>query len=195
MTPITVFIHHQKGRRPSRSEWRVIVEEMIESATGSPANLLFDDLGRPYINHPNISISYAHTKDTVVLALVQNDAEIGLDAEDESRINEIQEIRESAFSHEERYPATADLVSNWCLKEAAVKMYGRGFHDHNPVEVVISTENSFFSARVQNNEIAKGHFEIIKKGSLIIAICSDRKFSPRVKYWNEPIGIGAKDDA
>ena len=195
MTPISVFIHHQKKRHPSRGEWRVLVKEMIESVTDSPVDLLFDGLGRPYIDHPNVSISYAHTKDAIALALAQGSVEIGLDVEDASRIDEIQEIRESAFSHKEQYPTTTDLVSNWCLKGAAVKMYGRGFHDHNPVEVVMSSKNSLFSARVRNKEIENGGFEVIKKESPIMAICSDRRFSLHIKYWDEPIEIGAKDDA
>lgn len=195
MTHVNILIYNHKKPQPSRSEWRAIVRKMVESTTGSPTKLLFDDLGKPYLDNPKISISYSHTKDTLALALVQGDIEIGLDIEKESRIDEIQQIQKFAFSQGEQYAIKTDLVSNWCLKEAAVKMSGRGFRDYDPAEVVILTENSSFSAKVQNHEITRGYFRIIKNGSLIMAVCSDQEFSTHVKYWWRSMAGRVKNDA
>lgn len=130
--PITVLIHHQEQRSLSRDEWRGIVEKMIESIVNSPVTLSFDKPGRPYIDYPGAVISYSHTKDTLVLAFARSGIEVGIDAEIESRASDIKEIRDTAFSEEERYPPESDLISNWCLKEAAMKMTGRGFYDYDP---------------------------------------------------------------
>lgn len=195
MTHATILICHHKNRQPSRSEWRAIVKKMVESTIGSPVKLLFDDLGKPHLDNPKISISYSHTKDTLALAFVQGDIKIGLDIEKASRIDEIQQIQKFAFSQGEQYAITTDLVSNWCLKEAAVKMYGRGFRDYDPAEVVILTENSSFSANVQNHEITRGYFRIIKKGSLIMAVCSDQELSTHVKHWRESMVGRVKNDS
>ena len=195
MTHVNILIYNHKKPQPSRSEWRTIVKNMIESVTRSPAKLLFDSLGKPHLDNPKISISYSHTKNTLALALVQDDVRIGLDIERASRMSEIQQIQKFAFSREEQYTTAADLVSNWCLKEAAVKMSGQGFYDYDPVEVAIFTENSSFSAKAQNHEITRGYFKVIKGGSLTMAICSDQKFSVCINYWQGPITEGAKDDA
>lgn len=184
--PVTVLVCQQIGKGTSRSEWRSIVRKMIESIVKSPVTLSFDELGKPSINHPDIAISYSHTKDTLVLALTHKNVEIGIDAEDESRISDIKEIKDTAFSENESYPLEAGLVSNWCLKEAVVKMHGRGFYDHSPREVTVSTSDQSFSARVFGKEIIRGYFEVIKKESLIMAICSNKEFSLTVKSWHEP---------
>ena len=170
----------------SRNEWRSIVGKMIESAIGQPVVLSFDEPGKPSINHPNTAISYSHTKDTLVLALTHNDVKIGIDAENESRVSDIEEVQDVAFSENELYPPETDLLSNWCLKEAAVKMHGRGFYDHNPRDIVISTDGRSFNASVLGEEIARGYFETIKEGSLVMAICSNKEFSSTVEYWHEP---------
>lgn len=192
MIPVTILISRQKQHTPSRSEWRDIVNKMIKHSTDSSAELSFDDLGKPYIDHPDIAISYSHTKDTLIVAFAHSGANIGVDAENTSRMNDISELRDTAFSKEERYPAKSDLISNWCLKEAAVKMYGRGFHDYDPADIAISAENALFNARVHNREIIKGHFKIIHEEQLVVAICSDKKFSPHIKYWSEISGAGVK---
>ena len=127
--PVTILICQQVGQNMSRNEWRSIVGKMIESAIGQPVVLSFDEPGKPSINHPNTAISYSHTKDTLVLALTHNDVKIGIDAENESRVSDIEEVQDVAFSENELYPPETDLLSNWCLKEAAVKMHGRGFYD------------------------------------------------------------------
>lgn len=183
---MTVLVCQQIGKGTSRSEWRSIVRKMIESIVKSPVMLSFDELGKPSINHPDTTISYSHTKNTLVLSLTHNNVKIGIDAEDESRIGDVKEIKDTAFSENESYPLEAGLVSNWCLKEAVVKTHGRGFYDHNPGEIIISTNDQFFSARVSDVEITRGYFEVIKKESLIMAICSNKEFSPTVKYWHEP---------
>jgi phosphopantetheinyl transferase len=194
-TPVAVLVCQQIGKDTSRSEWRSIVVEMIESIVKSPVILSFDELGKPSINHPDTSISYSHTKGTLVLALTHNNVKIGIDAEDESRISDINEIKNTAFSENELYPLKSDLVSNWCLKEAAVKMCGRGFYDHNPGEITMSTSGQFFSACVFGKEIIRGYFEIIKEGPLVMAICSNKRFSPTIKYWKEPNKVEIRNAA
>lgn len=183
---VTVLVYRHIRQGTSRSEWRSIVRKMIESIVKSPVTLSFDELGKPSINHPDIAISYSHTKDTLVLALTHNNVKIGIDAEDESRIGDVKEIKDTAFSENESYPLEAGLVSNWCLKEAVVKTHGRGFYNHSPREVTVSTSDQSFSARVFGKEIIRGYFEVIKEESLIMAICSNKEFSPTVKYWHEP---------
>lgn len=85
MTHVNILIYNHKKPQPSRCEWRTIVKNMIESVTRSPIKLLFDSLGKPYLDNPKISISYSHTKNTLALALVQDDVRIGLDIERASK--------------------------------------------------------------------------------------------------------------
>lgn len=193
--PVTILVYRQVGQNISRIEWRSTVVRMIESVVKSPVVLSFDEPGKPNIDYPDTAISYSHTKDTLVLALAHKNVEIGIDAENELRISDIKEVKDVAFSERESYPLEADPVSNWCLKEAAVKMHGRGFYDHNPGEIIMSTSGQSFSARVFDKEIIRGYFEVIKKGSLIMAICSNKEFSPIITYWYEPNKVEARNAA
>lgn len=177
----TIYVYRPIYRSNiSRERYRFIVSQLLKVYLG--LNLMpdikFDRCGKPYVDDKyGISFSYSHSSTCLALAIVSKINYVGIDTEPLERECEIEEIRRIAFSSEElRLKEVDSYVSRWCLKEAAVKMYGRGFLDADPHEFTCITQsNSTLKFAMRGEIIARGFYKIFYNNYDVISVCSTGK--------------------
>lgn len=166
------------GPIPSRTKCRRLVEQTLRghlSASKKP-KLVFDSYGKPTLeNFEHIAFSYAHSQTQLVIVVHPSARAVGVDTESLSRLEDLYEIRDIAFSATEG----KDLSGNgyavaWCRKEAAVKQLGKGFRDADPSDVIVKTSNQSYTLCVGNDEVQKGYYFDIILGNDVVVICADK---------------------
>jgi phosphopantetheinyl transferase len=173
----TIYIYRQTHKYISRKEYRRIVSLILKAYLGLKfrPDILFDKCGKPYVDDKyGIDFNYSHSSTCLALAIVSKINHVGIDTEPLDRECEIEEIRRIAFSSEElRLRQVDSYVSRWCLKEAAVKMYGRGFLDADPREFTCTTQsNSTLKLAMRGEIIARGFYKIFYNNYDAISVCS-----------------------
>lgn len=161
---------------PSREESRMIVERILANfAHKNTATLTHDELGKPSIvDEQDLSISYAHSKSCLVLAVGESSAALGVDTESPQRSEEIAGLKELAFSaYEQEKINEKDYVFMWCLKEAAVKQLGTGFRYADPSQYSIETLSKSYKISLDNKYIFRGYFIDTQLHNQTIVLCSE----------------------
>lgn len=177
----TIHIVSFKGySAPGREASRMLVECVLSDdlPAETPTRLSFDGYGRPFLDGVNdLSISYAHSPTSLVIALQHsvNSSGIGVDTEPTSRLSDLVDMKDYAFSSAEKVLLTNDnqLVNAWCLKEAAVKRLGTGFRNFNPTELTILSNGKSYKLYSGNKKIHEGFFNDINLDGEIIVLCAD----------------------
>lgn len=161
---------------PTRSESRMIVERTLSKFLGEKATLTYDEFGKPsLLGKDSPSISYAHSKTCVVIALDYSSEAIGIDTEPKKRLEEIIELKEPAFSdYELKNLNKKDYLFSWCIKEAAVKQLGTGFRNADPSQFSIEINGKSYKISLDNNPIFQGYFLDISLDENHIVVCSNR---------------------
>jgi len=167
-----------EGSVPNRAECRRLVEQTLRGhlPSSKKPKLIFDSYGKPTLkNFEHIAFSYAHSQTQLVIAVHPSAHAVGVDTEPLSRLEDLYELRDIAFSAAEGKDLSGNgYVLAWCRKEAAVKQLGKGFRDANPSDVIVKTSNQSYTLCVGNDEVQKGyHFDIIL-GSDVVVICTDK---------------------
>lgn len=162
------------GFCPSREQCRQIVCKMLELELDCGfIELKYDISGRPSIRNSEKFISYSHSSSLLVLALANNP--VGVDTESCDRKSELFSLRNIAFSDNENVKME-DVLLVWCLKEAALKMIGKGFLDSDPNELSVSIladdNDEFVLSNNYSQIIAAGNYNSITYNGNIVVVCS-----------------------
>ena len=179
---LTIFaIYFDGTSTPSRDECRTIVEHILrEYVSGNQSiKLLFDDYGKPFVENNNrLSLSYAHSRKYLVIAISPSGENIGIDTEPSDRLDEILELKDSAFSSAELAGLIgADYVNHWCIKEAAVKRLGKGFRIADPSHISIKTNDKSYKLYLDDTEMQNGYFVSVILGENSIVICANESIN------------------
>jgi phosphopantetheinyl transferase len=161
-------------REQSRSAVTQIIKEYL--STDSNVFLDFDSYGKPYIrDHEELMISYTHSKTLLVVALCRSMTGIGIDTENTSRLQDIRDMQKFAFSTSEISNLNdSELITLWCLKEAAVKRLGTGFRDAEPAEFTVKKSGKSYTLYLGNDEKQTGHFINMSFGEDAIVVCVNK---------------------
>lgn len=108
-----------QSRRMEHLAWRRIVRREL----GRGVSIDYNDVGAPVVDTPATSISVAHSREVVAVAIAEG--RVGVDVESTERSFERAQSRymsegESALSSDALWPCMV-----WCAKEAIYKCYGR----------------------------------------------------------------------
>lgn len=163
---------------PTRMACRAFVQQILGTHlhVENKPSLVFDDYGKPVLKgFEHLNFSYAHSRTLLVVAVSLGAKAVGVDTEPTSRIKDLLEIKDDAFSSIEKRSLSDDrLVIAWCRKEAAVKRLGKGFRDANPSEFTVTTSHKSYKLQLGDREIQRGHFLDVVLGGDIIAVCTDK---------------------
>lgn len=164
----------------SREQYRLIVSQLLKVYLGLKLrpDIEFDICGKPYVDDKyGIDFNYSHSSTCLALAIVSKMNQVGIDTESLDRECEIKEIKRIAFSSEElKFRQVDSYVSKWCLKEAAVKMYGKGFLEADPHEFTCTTQSgNTLKLAMRGETIARGFYKILYDNYDVISICSTGK--------------------
>ncbi|MEI6228454.1 MAG: 4'-phosphopantetheinyl transferase superfamily protein [Candidatus Saccharibacteria bacterium] len=172
-------VERAKLKNDSRKDIRHIVEYILSSRLNSTSliGMSFDEYGKPYIKKSyRTNFNYSHSKNIVAISVVADTEDIGIDTEPLDRSVEISKIAHSAFSERELLKIPNDkFVNAWCLKEASVKMAGKGFIEADPSEFSIEQNQDKFLLLQGLRQIACGYTETCIYREDVITICSSSK--------------------
>lgn len=164
---------------------------MLKFVIGYDIDLQFDNYGRPYSRNFDLDFNYSHTSGLIVLAIASKTyCKIGIDTEKAERKNTLYEIENDAFSPNEMYVCKNDLVANWCLKEAAVKMFGMGFFYDDPKYVTIRANDSHFVLNLNSSShLLSANYHVGRLNDYIIVVCTDCDDNFEIINYEEKICI------
>ena len=123
---------------------------------GSGFKIKKDEMGKPYgeTEEQHIYLSISHSADYIICALSE-DRDLGIDLEPAER--KVHEGLKSRIFHpqEEEQIRSMDLIRVWTIKEALVKLYGRGLRTNLNDLLLRKVNDSEFSAIFHNDKSAR----------------------------------------
>lgn len=159
------------------------IKNMPDSFTPLPdIRVLNTTKGVPYMpDLPGYAVSISHSHEHAMAALViRPEYRIGIDIEKISQINS-SGFMNLAFSEREiRHIGKSDsmtITSSWSMKEAILKLIGKGFH--HPLKHAEIIDNSVFIDGVRNDSIIHRSMSLDKE--FVLSIAYQQLFNHRVE--------------
>lgn len=178
------FYFYQFKTPKSRECCRELVTKTARENFKNPTiKLLHNQYGAPFLKNCKTYISYSTNENALLIAF--SDQPIGIDLEPDNRQKELESLTNLAFSDRETANHMTDL-SQWCLKEASLKLAGTGFHFSDPNHYTLLRNHPKFSLELSRDNIINGYYRVIDHNDYLIAICQNH-IIPDVKIIKREI--------
>ncbi len=137
---------------------RFLVKKLAEQLGYDPHtfSILKDELGKPYgeANKLKLFLSIAHTNKLVICG-ISEEMDMGIDIEPADRSVNEKVADRILHPDEPQGVRELDLVRLWTIKEALVKLEGRGLRTNLNEVLVSGGDNQLFHGRFNNDKRAK----------------------------------------
>ena len=163
-------------RTPKSREYcrKLVVKTARENFKNPTIKLLHNQYGAPFLKNCKTYISYSTNESALLIAF--SDQPIGIDLEPDNRQKELESLTNLAFSDRETANHMTDL-SQWCLKEASLKLAGTGFRFAEPNLYTLHRNQPEFLLESSRDHVISGYYRLLKDSGYTIAICQNYKIA------------------